>query len=261
MTVQFEATSDQGLRVTAGIRGPAGRERAAWISLQPAMIVNSRYGFVFVHVPKAAGTSVREALQSLEGTRPEWTTQSKHETLADFDRQVRERQQPRDRIFRRHPRRYFRFCFVRNPWDRLVSLHRYLLGQHAERLGLVGCTLADLLERLDRGDEAIRSLHSMRQQADFLTLPGGRMRIDFVGHFEHLGADFASILGRIGCPPLTLGHANTSAHAGQDYRPAFDERLRRIVERTFADDIRHFGYEFERAEPVRRVSGPVDRPR
>lgn len=226
-----------------------------------SMIVNCRYGFVFVHVPKAAGTSVRTALECLAGNRPEWTARTKHETLADFDRNVSLRQEPDARHIRPPTSRYFRFCFVRNPWDRLVSLHRYLEEQHADRLGLVGASLADLIERLDRGDRDIRGLHSMRPQADYLTRPDGRLRIDFLGHFEHLNTDFAAVMSRLRCPTPALMHANRSAHAGHDHQRHFDARLRRMVERHFADDIRHFGYAFEQSAPVLRVSGPLDRPR
>lgn len=225
------------------------------------MIVNSRYRFVFVHVPKAAGTSVREGLGRLPGNRPRWTARTKHETLADFDRLVSARLGVFGRLLHRAPATYFRFCFVRNPWDRMVSLHRYLLAHHAARLGLVNSSLADLLERLEQGDPAICALHSMRPQADFITTPSGRLLIDFVGHYEYLSEDFAAVLARLRCPPVTLAHANRSRHSGHDYRSEFDERSHDIVARRFADDIRHFGYVFDQPRPLGRISGPLDRHR
>lgn len=225
------------------------------------MIVNDRLRFVFIHVPKTGGTSVREALEALPGGRPGWTTRSKHETLADFQRHAHARVGLARRVLGPSLRHFFTCGFVRNPWDRMASLHRYLLDRHAALLGGAGCSLRDLLERLAAGDPAIRSLHSMRPQTDFLADAGGGMSLGFLGHHEHLAEDFAALAQRLCGAVPALGHANRSSHCGSDYRRAFDAASIDIVARHFAADIRHFGYEFERREPSRRVSGPLLRPR
>src|SRR5688500_2268062 len=98
------------------------------------MIVNARFGFVFIHVPKTAGSSVAAALAARPGRRRAWESRAtKHETHAEFLAHFAARS-GRDASEVAH----FRvFAFVRNPWDRFVSLHRYLLQQQTAKYPLV----------------------------------------------------------------------------------------------------------------------------
>jgi len=87
------------------------------------MIVNDHFKFVFAHIPKTAGTSVRIALGALDGNTTLGVADTKHETPREFleNYQSRTGLSP-DRI------RSYRFvCFVRHPVDRFASLHRYLV--------------------------------------------------------------------------------------------------------------------------------------
>jgi len=93
------------------------------------MVINTHYKFVFVHIPKAAGTSVMECLSALEGNNRSWLAKTKHETLAEFEKGLEERQTPEERKLGFDPGTYFRFGFVRNPWDRMASFYRYLVEQ------------------------------------------------------------------------------------------------------------------------------------
>lgn len=70
-------------------------------------ILDSRV--IFIHVPKAAGSSVKTELYG----RPQYG----HRRIAEF--------QAYDR---RKTAEFFKFAFVRNPWDRLLSAHAYLTG-------------------------------------------------------------------------------------------------------------------------------------
>ena len=63
---------------------------------------------IFVHVPKCAGVSISRSLfGSLVGT---------HIAMKSFQLIYTEEEFAR----------YFKFAFVRNPWDRLVSAYRFL---------------------------------------------------------------------------------------------------------------------------------------
>lgn len=61
------------------------------------MVVNTLRRFLFVHIPKAAGTSLAAVLSSLEGNRTGWLPQTKHKTLAAFQVAVSARTTHRDR--------------------------------------------------------------------------------------------------------------------------------------------------------------------
>ncbi|WP_169978128.1 sulfotransferase family 2 domain-containing protein [Tautonia rosea] len=69
-----------------------------------------RHHALFVHIPKAAGTSIVRSLFGCEGGR--------HMTLRHYSL-ISSAQELKDA---------FKFTFVRNPWDRLYSAFSYLKG-------------------------------------------------------------------------------------------------------------------------------------
>ena len=161
------------------------------------------YPFLFLHIPKTGGTSVRTALGM--GTRPNhvralWLWQECPEA---FDK--------------------FSFAFVRNPWDRMLSYFYYQRGNDWETP-----------DRFDRVE--------MVQQVDFIMDEAGKPLVDFIGRFENLAEDFATICGKIGIETPPLPHLNRSPH--RHYRECYDDEAIEFVTDNFADDIAHFGYTF-----------------
>ena len=68
------------------------------------------YKCIFVHIPKNAGISVSYTLFGNTG--------GSHRKLIDYER-----------VFgRRIVKKYFKFAFIRNPWDRLVSTYFFLIN-------------------------------------------------------------------------------------------------------------------------------------
>jgi hypothetical protein len=90
-----------------------------------------------------------------------------------------------------------------------------------------------------RRDGVIYSL--VRNQTDYLTGPKGELLVDFVGRFEHLKRDVATVLSEIGIDG-ELPYANKSKRG--HYRDYYTSELREIVAERFQKDIEHFGYEF-----------------
>ena len=89
------------------------------------MIVNHELRFIFFHVPKTAGTSFRLALSGIPGSvnigKP-----TKHLTPAEIGKVL-----PPEKVVAAAG--YFSFCFVRDPWERFGSLHRFLFLKHRDR--------------------------------------------------------------------------------------------------------------------------------
>jgi hypothetical protein len=103
------------------------------------MIINNTFGFIFVHVPKAAGTTVSSLLSRLstycdievggtamgEALQPYFQKRfglSKHSTAQEIKRVVGEV------VWKR----YFTFGFVRNPYERVHSSYHFLRRMRAE---------------------------------------------------------------------------------------------------------------------------------
>lgn len=220
------------------------------------MVINVSRRFIFVHIPKAAGTSLAAALSCLDGNHAGWLARTKHETLADFMAALPVRLTDRDREQGLDPRSYALCGFVRNPWDRLTSLYRYMVEQRP-RHEIDGVrSFKHFIMLAGECVPWVRGLHSMRQQVDFMRLPDGSFDVAYLGHFEHLVEDARGLGTRIGAD-LALPHLNRSSNSEADYRRCYDAETIAVVQNLFVDDIRHFGYTFDRAAPSRRISGPL----
>jgi hypothetical protein len=119
------------------------------------------------------------------------------------------------------------FAFVRNPWDRMVSVWR----KFAPNL--------DFPTFVNR--PAIFGLNQ-RPQVAWLFDRNGKQIVDDIGRFEDLNRDFAQIAASWGSTAQPLPHINATDHA--DWRSYYTPELRDHVSKTFAADIETFGYRF-----------------
>lgn len=215
------------------------------------MVINDAHRFIFVHVPKAAGTSITEALAALPGNSPSCVhPRTKHESLAALLARVGtgtvgECSRGADLAS------YLAFGFVRNPWARIASLYRYLVEERPrpeiEAIGSFG----EFLLRARAREPWIAGLHSMRPQLEFFEGTGVQA---FVGHYEHLQEDFATVTRRLRCD-APLPRRNVSSNSARDYRRDYAAGTNGIVGELFPRDVEFFGYEFETAVPRKRLSG------
>lgn len=217
------------------------------------MLVSHTHSFAFVHVPKTAGSSVHIAL-------------GRHAVCADdywANRALGRIGIPVNRFapwpytkFRPHSsaatlaawlppeifERLFKFGFVRNPWDLLVSYWHYLRDKPGHRRGPTARRLPDFASYVEY--EIRRGRFS---QSSLLCDRKGRLLVDFVGRYESLPADFAFICRRIGIE-ATLPRMNAGCRG--DYRDYYTPALAARVAEAFAADVERFGYGFDAAAPA-----------
>lgn len=152
---------------------------------------------------------------------------------------------------------YFKFAFVRNPWDRLVSWWSMIDANRAalaeghplnkfHRFILVKATTFE--EFLENCDEEIIDSDGRkwiyRNQIDYLTDASGRQIVDFVGRFETIQQDFDRAARKAVGQPLPLAHVNSSQH--RHYTEYYTPTLAEKVGRRYERDIKAFGYAFGR---------------
>jgi hypothetical protein len=226
------------------------------------MLISHSHSFAFFHVPKTAGSSVRVAL-------------GRHATCVDdywANRALARIGIPVNRFapwpytkLRPHAsaatlaawvppeifERLFKFAFVRNPWDLLVSYWHYLRhnpGHHRRRIAR---RLPDFAAYV--GYEIRRGRIS---QSRLLCDRRGRLLVDFVGRYESLPTDFVRICRRVGIE-ATLPRVNAGSRGDyRDYRDYYTPALTARVAEAFAADVERFDYSFDDAVPadVRRAA-------
>jgi chondroitin 4-sulfotransferase 11 len=200
------------------------------------MLCNARYNFAFVHIQKTAGKSVSEALFKIPGT---FRFGNAHNFVKDVDT---------------YP--YYKFAFVRNPWDRMVSwynmititgktnsFHSYILENSDNFSEFLKCK-DEVIEKIDVQDASSLYFKSISyNQLDYLSDKTGNLRVDFIGRFENLQTDFNKILEKLNWSGIELGHLNRLPH--QDYRFYYQTANDiEAVYNIFQRDINYFGYTF-----------------
>ena len=127
-------------------------------------------------------------------------------------------------------RRYFKFTFERNPWDRQVSWYHYKTKSLSHRP-----TFDAFNQDKRRAFVENWSLYTDRDE----------VIVDFVGRYESLDADFARVLEQIGLSgQVTLPRENVSRSRQGSYRDVHTASSRALVAQWYAPEIAHFGYEF-----------------
>ncbi len=212
------------------------------------MLISFDKQFFYIHIDKAAGASIQDALRKGAPREPRAKLRRRLVWLGSLNRtaglyrHVQFSQHVDAKTMRRclPPQVYrsmFKFAFVRNPWDRLVSRYAFLLRvekhpRHKHVTRFAG--FDEYLEwEIRRG-----KMH----QYKYVTDRAGELIVDFIGKFENLAADFARVCEHIGLE-TELRWLNPTAH--RDYRQYYTPATRDRVAREFSRDVELFGYEFD----------------
>jgi len=164
---------------------------------------------------------------------------------------------------------YFKFSFVRNPWDRIVSIYKYFgWDRYVEFKRFVVKKLKNEVWR--------DNYWFVRPQSDFVCNQSGDIIVDFLGKFENLRADFNQVCQHLGLAPTELPHINMSKKqklkpinpnkifnyaqwlyhnrtmprsktipSFSNYQDYYDDESRELVAQLYQKDIELFGYKFD----------------
>lgn len=153
----------------------------------------------------------------------------------------------------------FKFTFVRNPWDRFVSLYIYFTTYTPKKRGK---PLADrwegevpsfekfTLEFEKICEERIDIKNHAVKQVEFVYRDGYKF-VDYVGKFESLKKDFDHVRERLELKCEPLSHLMKTDH--EHYSLYYNDKTRRKVARLYQADIEYFGYRFYRSKLVGRI--------
>ena len=196
------------------------------------MILSQKHKFLMVSGTKTGTTSIERSIGNFHdvGRCVRW--QDKHMKYAD--------------IKKKYPQvgDYFKFSFVRNPWDWVVSWYAYRKNSPNKKYDTTKVGFKDWL--MKEGSVAYDSneLNLSMTPFGFICNEGGEIELDFVGRFENLQNDFDIICERVGISKVELPVVNVSSHG--HYVEYYDDETREHVGRYCAKEIEYFGYEFRK---------------
>lgn len=210
------------------------------------MLISHSKEFIFIHNYKVAGSSVTEALGKYGAKHPQYS--SVKDKLyykfgiypkvwsggkLKFHSKAKEiKGLIPDKIFDS----YFKFGFVRNPWDWQVSLYNYgrtWKDHHQRELMLSFKTFDEYIEW--------RVNNEIRLQKEFFYDDKGNCLVDFVGKFEQLEKDFDEICQKLKIKAV-LPHTNKT-NMGKPFLSYYSPKSVDLIYEAFIDDVKTFGYE------------------
>ena len=138
----------------------------------------------------------------------------------------------------------YTFSFVRNPWDRAVSLYLYRTqNNHSLTIPFRDYILS--LRLPAKGPESPFSYHGYHYgNWRYVCDERGQLIVDFVGKFENREADLKIVAQQTGIDYQSLLGERIGTSARKPYSDYYDDETRQIIEEHYARDIELFGYSF-----------------
>lgn len=218
------------------------------------MLLSYRHRFLFVHIAKTGGTSIRAALRRYRWGWPysvplgicslmSQATRPRHVLGIKFPRHAKavaaKEMLPTDFYDS-----LFKFTVVRNPWDLQVSSFHHLKREHPDLVAEIPDFSTFIRAKFDpqRPYNFLLDI-SREQQWEYVSDVNGARIVDFIARYETLAEDYRTICERIGIDPPALPH-HRRAGDRTHYRSYYDDALREIVGNHYARDVELFGYDF-----------------
>ena len=202
-------------------------------------MISHTYKCIFVEVPKTGSTSIRTIIG--EPQKPHLNIQ---EIKKNFFHETSLEMNPlkyffQKRKLKRQWNRYFKFGFVRNPWDRVVSLYLRKEGlQMSDKM-----TFEEFVHWIENSSDTSIHPSKHQNQLDWFLDEKGNIAVDFIGKFETLNEDWKIISTNLDIKQ-SLPHNNKNPSKKKHYSAYYTDELKNIIAEKFKVDIAYFGYTF-----------------
>lgn len=208
--------------------------------------------YVFVHVPKTGGTSMKQILFSEKFKCDEcgWVIEEKyngaltnkelftHASAKEIINYLNKNQY--------NSNEYFKFGFIRNPWDMVASNFEY----YKQKMSKLSNLPPEEQIKVDASQKSFLDFLNATEKASgwFASriFTNNKLNLDFVGKFENIIEDsqiiFKKILG-INYEYINLPHSNATIR--KHYKYYYNNTTKKIVEKQFSKIIKLGKYEFD----------------
>jgi hypothetical protein len=214
--------------------------------------VNHDLKAIFIHIPKTAGTYISKRLEENYGfktyllKRPDHKsfclsmdkTNITHENKIHGTLMYYKTSPYINNIMNMNKKKwdtYFKFCFIRNPYDRLVSGWNYV-----NKYNIPLANFININKSLTDWDY----WHVFMNQSRHIINEKGKIGVDYIGRYEQLEEHFEVILKQIGIHNIThCKNVKINSKKHKDYKTYYDEELINKVYLQFKEDFDNFEYQ------------------
>ena len=207
------------------------------------MRISHKHKFVFIAVPKTGSSTIRKTLDPLSDIKSTGDKDSPyywHTSAASLKKHFIEQGWDWNK--------YYKFGFVRNPWDMVVSSYFYLKYKHESRFNYKDFNFEDFVFGGPHHTAGsllnFRHMPANANQIDFfIDYNSEQNLVNYIGYFEDMQKDFNEICAEIGITQEALPQINKTKH--KHYSEYYNSRTRDYIAIKYERDIDAFEYEFE----------------
>lgn len=216
------------------------------------MPISHKYKLIFIHIPKTGGQSIEKSL-GIYGADNNGSNELDLKLAYGYREKRKALQHCNvaellglNIITEEQKRDYFKFSFVRNPWDRFVSEYYWRIQLYSkEGRSFCNMTFPEFVESRTvktYTEPDVTDDHYL-PQSDYVYSPGGEMYIDYLGRFESLESDFYKVCDINHIPRMKLPRVDRTNHG--HYSTYYSPKTKKQVEKYYMKDIDNFKYTFE----------------
>ena len=204
-------------------------EKERFDQIKHALIIDTTQKWIYFNIGRTGGTSVyRRCLEKrfkdpikAEDFLDEWVKTITVESVKE----------------------YFGFTFVRNPFDRVVSV-----AIRFKEMGLIDVSVKEFVYDLEKyipvsGKPKNLTVFQHGKPCSLYTHVNGEQALCFVGRLEDVQNDFIKLTTFLKIPLEEVPHIHKSER-DRNYRNYYNDKMIEIVSKRYADDLRLFNYKF-----------------
>ena len=199
------------------------------------MLIDPVKRFVFVAIPRTASSSMLHKLIGYSGSQPEPVFN--HATISQILSWCPD------------ARNYYKFCFIRNPWDRLLSMYHDMVEIRKSRYSSNILCAKHLLETYKDFNDFVAHFENSHwrydvhfaPQVDFIYEHGLNI-MNFVGRYEYYNDDCKRLEWILKTTFIETPVHRKTSH--KPYQEVYNDNSRDVVSRLYSKDISEFGYAF-----------------
>ncbi len=215
------------------------------------MIVSNSNKYIFLKTRKTAGSSIQVALSTkcnplldiITGNSiKEGKLDESHSGGWNINKFFTNHPHPSIELVKKWAgddwKNYFKFAFVRNPFDIVVSRYHWNLGKKNKPTSIDGFNKwikNYFLNGEYKEDEQWRYIYI-----------NGKNELDFIGRYENLKADFNFICDKINISPPELGLQKSGYRDKKHYSKYYNQESIELVNKYFKKDLTLFNYNFDK---------------
>ena len=208
-------------------------------------MISHKDKLIFVHIRKNGGTSITHILLT------NITGQETKSPIFSLPQNIRDKYELnhlkhakastiREHLSQENWNEYYKFAFIRNPWDRTVSTYHW--GKVKEKR-YSKLSFYEYVKLIQQNDKTHPLFHLFQSQTSFITSLDGEIIVDDIFPFEDLQNNIKIVGSKINMDMSIIKKHNTTDNR-KEYKSYYTPELRDIIYDRYKDDVQLFNYEY-----------------